>query len=201
MTHIWDDATDVDQTSLLVLLCLADYADDRGRSWPSVARIAERARCSERHATRVLGELEKSGWVVRTLNPGHSTTYTVVIRGDKMAPLIPESPSGDLGITTGGDTQIRYNPQVEPPKNRQGRARAKPVAIPADYQPSTKAREWALAHYPQVDWKLETKKMIEYFSMPGAVKRADWDKTWMNWLRRAAERTPATKASGGQPWW
>jgi hypothetical protein len=53
-------------TELLVLIALADEANDEGRNaFPSVARIAHRARCKPRAAKYALRALEEAGVIVR----------------------------------------------------------------------------------------------------------------------------------------
>jgi hypothetical protein len=47
--------------NLLVLLALADHADDRGTAWPGVALLARKARLSQRHTRRCLSQLVASG--------------------------------------------------------------------------------------------------------------------------------------------
>ena len=216
MTAVWKYAP-FDQTTLLVLLCLADYADDGGRSWPSVSRIAERARCSERHVSRVLSELEESGWLTRTPRPGHSTTYTVVIRGDKMAPLPPVSDTPELRVVTGGDPDgtlgvtpvagiTTKEPSIEPSKNRQPRKRATPFAIPADWEPSEKSLEWALGTttMSSTDLMQQTREMVKFFSRPDSVKRnaVGWERTWQNWITRTeSKRVEQEQKAGGARWW
>lgn len=49
-------------THLLVLMVLADHADDSGRNvWPSVARVARSARCSTRQVRRIMRDLAADG--------------------------------------------------------------------------------------------------------------------------------------------
>ena len=43
MTHVWTTADDVRGAALLVLLALADCANDDGRCWPSLAYLADRS--------------------------------------------------------------------------------------------------------------------------------------------------------------
>jgi MarR-like DNA-binding transcriptional regulator SgrR of sgrS sRNA len=52
----------------LVLMLLADWADEDGEAWPRITTIAERAMCSVRHAVNVLNELEADDYLrkVRT---------------------------------------------------------------------------------------------------------------------------------------
>lgn len=46
--------------NLLVLLAIADHADDRGEAWPGIPRLALKSRLSERHVRRCLKTLESS---------------------------------------------------------------------------------------------------------------------------------------------
>lgn len=49
-------------THLLVLMILADHADDAGGNvWPSVARVARAARCTTRQVRRIMRDLEADG--------------------------------------------------------------------------------------------------------------------------------------------
>jgi hypothetical protein len=62
MTQVWDHGPD-NQGELLVLLALADFADDRGVCWPSMASIARKARLTERGAQKIVRRLEATGHV------------------------------------------------------------------------------------------------------------------------------------------
>ena len=69
MAAVWDsDLSDIYE--VVVLLALADHADDDGRCLPSIARIARRARCSERKAQAVIQGLAKRGLPRIQLNDG-----------------------------------------------------------------------------------------------------------------------------------
>lgn len=52
----------------MVLLVLANYANDDGVCWPSVARVAHDAALSVRRTQDALRRLEAAGWVTRKLN-------------------------------------------------------------------------------------------------------------------------------------
>lgn len=105
MTKVWDEATELEGTALLVALCIADHAqDETGEAWPSIARIAHRVRRSERAVFRALDEIESAGWVERVQRPGQSTVYrmrtpdTSVTPADS-APLTPASPTPAVDVT------------------------------------------------------------------------------------------------------
>src|SRR5689334_5397835 len=52
---------------LLVMLALADFANDAGESWPSIPILAQKARLSDRQTRRVLRDLEAVGEVKQTV--------------------------------------------------------------------------------------------------------------------------------------
>lgn len=115
-------------TDRLVLLSLANHANDVGQSWPSVATIAREANISERATQRALANLARSGAieVIRRGAPDERipkdrrpNLYRVLKRGDGLG-----TPRGDAGDGTGvtlvaerGDglgTQTIIEPSEEP---------------------------------------------------------------------------------------
>ena len=62
MTWAWA-LRDLGQAETLVLLALADAADDDGLCWPSQAVLARKARISERSARRHIEFLREAGLV------------------------------------------------------------------------------------------------------------------------------------------
>ena len=79
MAWVWKYTT-VRGAKLLVLLALADHAKDNGICWPSVPRLAEKARLSHRHTRRILNELQDDGLLARDLQTGPygANTYKVL---------------------------------------------------------------------------------------------------------------------------
>lgn len=74
-------------TSLLILLALADWSDDEGRSFPSIRTLAGKARISERQAQkqldhlRQLGELEVHLGMGPVSQGGRSNLYRIRLEG------------------------------------------------------------------------------------------------------------------------
>lgn len=69
--------------------------------------------------------------------------------------------------------------------------------IPADFAITPEMATWARTETPTVDTRLELAKFIDYWrSATGqrATKR-DWEATWRNWLRRAADSQPRASPS------
>lgn len=98
MNHVWDNA-EAGGNELLVLLALADHADDDGVCWPGIKRIAMKARISERSVKRIVQKLQRSGQLDRQTSAGPKGTnlYRIQTGGDNLSP--GTNPAG------GGDTQ------------------------------------------------------------------------------------------------
>lgn len=76
MTMVWDIRWPT-QNHLLVMLKLADHANDEGsKVWPAVATIADQAQCSERTVQNVLKALRACGLIV-AVRPGGGNMPTV----------------------------------------------------------------------------------------------------------------------------
>lgn len=118
MSQVWDDSAQKGG-DLLVLLALADFADDQARAWPSNATLAKKARMSERNVRYVLRRLETEG-EIETIRAGgvhdgrnRATVYRLTVGAGKICP-----PAN--GDTEGGQTdaaqvsQIAPYPSVEP---------------------------------------------------------------------------------------
>lgn len=75
-------------------------------------------------------------------------------------------------------------------------ARKRATRLPADFIPSTKSREAILTESPALDLHREHAKFVDHWTaQPGAKGvKADWDATWRNWMRRAAEQAPNGKS-------
>lgn len=57
----------LDATDTLLMVALAEHVSpDSDECWPSIARLAQRARCSYGTARRRLTSLEQRGWIVRS---------------------------------------------------------------------------------------------------------------------------------------
>lgn len=128
MSRLWDETpSKLGHSDLLILLVLADHANDDGICWPSATRIATRAKLSERQVRRRIDTLEAQGYIeverregktsrVRLVstNPGHQE-----VTPDTESPLTSGHPHpGHLGVRPTPDTQVSDEPsgnlQVEP---------------------------------------------------------------------------------------
>jgi hypothetical protein len=124
MHQVWEQATDVQGSDLLVLLALADWANDDGVCWPSIPRLAAKARVSVRTAQYTIGRLVSRGYV--RVDPGGGrrlpNRYTV----QHLHPSSPQTPQplhpsrGATGNTNGatggrnGAIAVAPEPSIEP---------------------------------------------------------------------------------------
>lgn len=127
MSQVWD--IDLPTSEKMVLLVIADHADDEGtNSWPSVATIARKASISPRQAQRLIKSLTEAGLLsVEEQAGGHRemrddrrpNRYTVILdgatsvtsrtveRGDM------KQSRGDTGDANGA-TPMTPKPSLEP---------------------------------------------------------------------------------------
>ncbi|UHD15031.1 DnaT-like ssDNA-binding domain-containing protein [Thiocapsa bogorovii] len=63
----------------LVLLALAEHADEAGDCWPSLSRLAARAEVDRRTVTRCLAALEARGLIQRTRSRPQRTLYSLAV--------------------------------------------------------------------------------------------------------------------------
>ncbi len=64
MSYVWDITT-FKGSDKLVMLCLADHADDAGLCWPSIETISRKSGVSPTTVKSTLKKLEAGGWVVK----------------------------------------------------------------------------------------------------------------------------------------
>ena len=90
MSEIWDNQDpQLTGSKLVIMLCLADHANDNGECWPSIARLAERARIAPANVTRHIKELEAAGYLIVTRTSGTHNTYVVSANPHTSAPPPP----------------------------------------------------------------------------------------------------------------
>lgn len=101
MTLVWDGYPG-GGTELLALLALADWSDDEGRCWPSIAAISKKTRLSRSQAQRVVHHLIETGYVTVTGNetggaPGSTRQYRINV--NKLTGSVDATPTGRTGAT------------------------------------------------------------------------------------------------------
>lgn len=135
MAQVWE--LDLPQNEKFVLLAFADFADDDGRCYPSVRRVAWKTGYDERQIKRLIGRLRERGLmnVLKNSSPNFPVIYVLVTaRGDKLSPLQPST--GDIlslpGMERGVGCQD-VTPGVTKPAGRGGQGVTSGVVTVSPY--------------------------------------------------------------------
>jgi Helix-turn-helix domain len=83
MTQVWKGGPS-DRSQRLLLLALADSADDEGFCWPGTALLAGKVSMSVRTVLRALKSLENDGWIRINRKAHHRKGNTYEINLDKL---------------------------------------------------------------------------------------------------------------------
>jgi hypothetical protein len=157
MSRVWSE-TALRENDLLVLLALADWANDLGQCWPSYPRIAEKTRIDLRTAKAIVARLLQTGYLTlqRGGGRGNPNIYTVHV-----PPIHPPRPLDitetvaqhhPLPAENGGDTNTQ-TVNREPPNggvgnNKRWRAHARTTLHPlltVIKEPSLEPRDFSFS--------------------------------------------------------
>ena len=196
MTVVWE--LDLPPGEKLVLLALADQANDDGRNcWPAVETICKRSGQGERTVRRALQSLESKGLLTRHHREGTSTQYHIhpcqIGTPAKTAPLPKTTKTPAKLAPKPSRTTITIQKEAREHK------------IPADWQPSqfgkgTKSRKIVDGWPPD-----ELAGRVEHFTAhhrARGTKFTNWQHAWSTWVLNSAKfggqkNGNANWASGG----
>lgn len=88
MSLVWERAP-YTAGSLLVLLALADWANDEGIAWPSMDRLAQKARVDRRSAQRIVRQLAKDGAIAIEEGGGRAKQHRYLIQVETITNYCP----------------------------------------------------------------------------------------------------------------
>lgn len=148
MSWVWADSPS-EGSDRLVLLAIADEANDQGYCWPGLPRLGRKARVSRRTVIRSIQALEAAGELLigrGGKGPGDPNHYIVVMGRDVelLLGMFPESKGAKLAPSMGdsddreGDnggavrvSPVAPDPTTNPPENPAGSAPLARLASPA----------------------------------------------------------------------
>lgn len=187
-------------TQKAVLISLADQANDDGVCWPSIATISERVCASDRAVQDAIKWLVSAGALQRDERFGRSSVYVVTPAGyaprricapqhmhptpANAAPPPPQMPHptpANAAPRTVKNRNLNRQGTVIAPRSQNG------TRLPDDWVPDVL---FAVSEgFSEFDACTEGEKFKDYWrSQPGARgRKADWQATWRNWIRRAVE--------------
>lgn len=202
MSAIWD--MEFSPVEKLILLAVADWANDEGLAWPSIAQLAKKTGCGERTVQRTLRTAEQSGLLKRYENPGKGCSYRInPSHAGTPATEAPAPETTHTPATLAPNTPVYTIPQKATPSSVRAKTRSTGAAcrLAGDWKPTrftdgTIARQ-IIDHRGQ-DW---AKRALESFrnhwhaaNGPNARKR-DWQAAWGNWVIEQDRRD----GNNGQP--
>lgn len=210
MAWVWAQSRSA-PTQRLVLLAIADCANDRGaEAYPSTATLAAKTGLSERGIRKAVTELAALGElsVIYKGGPQGCNRYSVLMSdpaphatnleqsaGFDPAPHATNPARGARNPAPratdparGAPKPLENHPPTEPSVEPLARKRATDLGtrLPDDFAATADMIAWAKQQTPLVGAK-DTAAFVDYWrSQPGAKgRKTDWLATWRNWMRRA----------------
>jgi hypothetical protein len=184
MTVAW--AADLPAGDKLVLLALADCANDEGHCWPGLASLCEKTGRCRRSLQESMRNLEASGHIDRVETPGKGMNYTVhpvaksapVERNAPVAnPATTGSKSCHRGVAKSAPKPSKNHKEPSPTK----RAHELPDNWePSELRPGTHGRKVVDGWPPG-----ELPAQIEAFTahhLKNGSKWKDWQQAWITWV-------------------
>ena len=199
MTEVW--RLDVPTTDKMVLLALADWSNEEGACWPSMAQLAKKSGLTDRAIRAAVGRLVTMGHLTRHEVAGKGVHYTVhpgtsfrPARGSprNVVPNTPERPSANTSGTTKPTSEAKASSvaRTTPVKPKASKR------CPEGWMPSSDdldvGESKGLSHGDIAE------ELAKFRDHTFGTARSDWSATFRNWLREAARRTKP-RASHGKP--
>ena len=182
MTAVWE--LPLPDSEKIVLLALADCANDEGHCWPSMATLARKCSKSDRTVQAAIKALVEAGHLTRSEVPGKGCNYTVHPRKD-CTPEDASPPKPVRKTPEAASDKPSKNHHYEEEANASPSSRAKPKTlmsedweVPAVSELPPKARacaeQWTRASY-------ETHgEAFKCFWRSERRMKGDWRGTWAN---------------------
>ena len=204
IADVLEKVHDLTSGQKLLLICLANYANDKGECWPSIASLAAQADVSTRHVSGMLHDLAKRGYLTIQEHAGKSNSYTLSIAeptnhssgvnrsagvnhssGNPRTTVHPPTNHSSGVPTNHSSSKPSYRTVIEPSSEPSGGARAKRAhRIPDDFSVTADLRAWGYGKaLTDAEMDRATERFVNYWQGSGKAK-SDWAATWRNWLLR-----------------
>lgn len=210
MSAVFESKT-LGPTERLVMLALADHADDSGRCYPSNSRLCERTGLSERAVRQNVRALEAGGFLTVHIGIGQAGANVYIVRpegGQEMPPagnapgrkctpprhMVPVKGAPDAPKPSG--TIIEPSEDIAAPKSR----RRPEVPLPANWTPNDKNISDAQARQFSAKEIEDEADRFRNHHLARDTRFRDWDAAWRTWLansRKFARGGMAGQAATG----
>lgn len=192
MTQVW--SLDLPDSEKIVLLALADCANDEGGCWPSIKTLTAKCSKTDRTIQTAIKALVDKGHLSREEVVGKGCRYVVHPRTDctpeKISPpkLLPKTPEA-----------------VSDKPSRTITNTKRATRLPDDFVVPLDWIEWAVAKrgWSGADAKDEAEAFCCYWQARSGkdALKLDWQKTWRNWVinSRRQARPPDRSSRATEP--
>lgn len=114
MSAVFESET-LGPTERLIMLSLADHADDAGRCYPSIARLRQRTGLSERAVQSNIRSLQAAGYITIIPGAGQGGSNVYIVRPTPAADAPPQQMHPRRKCTT-PPQEVRQTPAADAPK-------------------------------------------------------------------------------------
>lgn len=172
----------------LVLLSLADQANDDMECWPGRKSLSKRCDCNERTITRIIGDLISQGLleVEQRMRPDGSQTsnvYRLIFPSDEctvcQGGVSQVSRGGGHTCLGGVDTGVHPRTHIEPKENNIAKKKFTPPLL-SDVE----------AYIEENGYNVDPSKWYDFYEskgwMVGANKMVNWKAAVRTWVRKTA---------------
>lgn len=166
----------------LVLLSLADNANDQGVCWPSIATIAERCSCSERTVQNQIIELTSAGLLKIIKRTNKSNVFSLLLSVHRELPTRRGEGDAPVGVNAVHPRGAAGAPTVVQDVHQGGAAGAPRSIIDPSIDPSTNSKESPI----EVPEELNTPEFL-----------AQWER-WMRYRRKLKKHPNFSLLFNGQ---
>lgn len=217
----WAFDQELPEGQKLVLLALADHADDEGTCWPGAKRMAEKCGVTRRTVQRRIAALETRGLLQREHrfheeNGGQRSSIVRLALGEGGVTVTQGGDRGNTGGATGvtpgnvrGTTHVRVE-DVGPKERERGNSENVPSPLRAllrnvsEHQRGKSLLDWdrvrsACERFADRDHFAEAEAFTHWHIAGNGQNRPikDVGRAWLNWLKRAPPR--GTEKRVGNP--
>jgi hypothetical protein len=194
-------------TELLMLLAIADFADDAGNAYPSVATLAGKCRMKPRNANYMLKALQESGELRVTMNGGPRGANRYRVMFDALGVQSSAGVQAPAGVQSSAATpaldcakplqRIADKPSLNRQEPSERQRSAPKRRIPKDWTPDADLLGWARKERPDLDLQAVIENFRDYHLGQGKA-RADWPASFRYWIRNEGRMGSSRTTKGNR---
>jgi Helix-turn-helix domain len=210
MARVWADSRH-GGPHLLMLLSIADFADDDGNAYPSVQTLATKCRMKARNARLVLAALRESGELqVRTNGgPAGANRYRITMQGglqelagvqglaglQKKAHTPARKGTYPLQELTAKPSLNHHEPEESSRKRSHSPSAARGTRLPENWKPTADLIAYCGDKRPDLNPNEVAEAFRDYWhAKPGKDgRKLEWSATWRTWVRNQRAGVPGPK--------